>query len=182
MVKHNNVIPNVHRRKHWQRNVRTWLNQAGRKKRRVIARREKADRLGSRPLDLLRPAVRCTTIRYNHRPRIGRGTVFGKCRIHFGWNQGCRTRTTVCPIYRNRCRPQEKEQKSGISGTQQEQTPELPQQAGPLPQKREETRNQGQTRNPQRLRQKSGSWRRQKRQHPSSSHQKSQVSLIHRSR
>ena len=73
MVKHNNVIPNVHRRKHWQRNVRTWLNQAGRKKRRLQARRTKAAALSPRPLDRLRPSVRCMTIRYSHRPRLGRG-------------------------------------------------------------------------------------------------------------
>lgn len=73
MVKHNNVIPNVHLRKHWQRNVKVWLNQAGRKSRRLTARKSKAQRHGSRPLDNLRPAVRCQTIRYNHRPRLGRG-------------------------------------------------------------------------------------------------------------
>lgn len=39
MVKHNNVVPNVHLRKHWQRNVTVWLNQASRKRRRLIARR-----------------------------------------------------------------------------------------------------------------------------------------------
>jgi large subunit ribosomal protein L13e len=73
MVKHNNVIPNVHRRKHWQRNVRTWLNQAGRKNRRLQTRRARAAAVAPRPLDKLRPSVRCQTIRYNHRPRLGRG-------------------------------------------------------------------------------------------------------------
>jgi len=43
MVRHNNVLPNVHLRKHWQRiGVRTWFNQAGRKKRRLENRRAKA--------------------------------------------------------------------------------------------------------------------------------------------
>ena len=74
MVKHNNVIPNVHLRKHWQKNVKVWLNQAGRKKRRLQARKAKAQAFGSRPIDNLRPAVRCSTIRYNHRVRTGRGT------------------------------------------------------------------------------------------------------------
>lgn len=73
MVKHNNVIPNVHLRKHWQRNVRVWLNQAGRKGRRLEARRAKAATIAPRPLDRLRPSVRCQTIRYNHRPRLGKG-------------------------------------------------------------------------------------------------------------
>ena len=86
MVKHNNVIPNVHRRKHWQRNVKVWLNQAGRKHRRVVARRAKAADSGSRPVDSLRPAVRCTTIRYNPRQRLGRGILIVKFRIHFARN------------------------------------------------------------------------------------------------
>ena len=73
MVKHNNVLPNVHLRKHWQKNVRTWLNQAGRKKRRLQTRRDRAAAIAPRPLDRLRPSVRCQTIRYNHRPRLGRG-------------------------------------------------------------------------------------------------------------
>ena len=73
MVKHNNVIPNVHLRKHWQRNVRVWLNQAGRKSRRLQARRARATAIAPRPLDRLRPTVRCQTIRYSHRPRLGKG-------------------------------------------------------------------------------------------------------------
>ena len=73
MVKHNNVLPNVHLRKHWQRNVRVWLNQAGRKSRRLQARRARAASITPRPLDRVRPAVRCQTIRYNHRPKLGRG-------------------------------------------------------------------------------------------------------------
>jgi large subunit ribosomal protein L13e len=73
MVKHNNVIPNNHFRKHWQRNVRVWLNQSQRKHRRLIARRSKAASLSPRPIEALRPAVRCQTIRYNHRARLGRG-------------------------------------------------------------------------------------------------------------
>lgn len=73
MVKHNNCIPNVHLRKHWQRNVRTWLNQAGRKKRRLQHRRALAASSAPRPLDKLRPSVHCHTIRYSHRPRLGRG-------------------------------------------------------------------------------------------------------------
>ena len=73
MVKHNNILPNVHLRKHWQRNVRVWLNQAGRKQRRLQTRRAKATATSPRPLDKLRPSVRCQTIRYCHRPKLGRG-------------------------------------------------------------------------------------------------------------
>jgi ribosomal protein L13E len=67
------VLPNVHLRKHWQRNVRVWLNQAGRKSRRLQTRRARAVAVAPRPLDRLRPSVRCQTIRYNHRPRLGKG-------------------------------------------------------------------------------------------------------------
>ena len=73
MVKHNNVIPNNHFRKHWQKNVKVWLNKAQKKKSRVIARRAKAASLAPRPLEALRPSVRCSTIRYNHRSKLGRG-------------------------------------------------------------------------------------------------------------
>jgi large subunit ribosomal protein L13e len=80
MVKHNNVIPNVHRRKHWQRNVKTWLNQAGRAKRRLQTRRAKAIAEAPRPIDKLRPSVRCITKRYSHRPRLGRGFTLNELR------------------------------------------------------------------------------------------------------
>jgi large subunit ribosomal protein L13e len=36
MVKHNNVIPNGHFKKHWQNYVKTWFNQPARKQRRRI--------------------------------------------------------------------------------------------------------------------------------------------------
>ena len=36
MVKHNNVIPNGHFKKHWQNYVKTWFNQPARKERRRI--------------------------------------------------------------------------------------------------------------------------------------------------
>jgi len=36
MVKHNNVIPNEHFRKHWQNYVKTWFNQPARKTRRRL--------------------------------------------------------------------------------------------------------------------------------------------------
>jgi large subunit ribosomal protein L13e len=73
MVKHNNVVPNVHRRKHWQRNVRAYLNQATRKHRRLLARRARAAALSPRPLDRLKPVVHGQTVRYNRKVRLGRG-------------------------------------------------------------------------------------------------------------
>merc|ERR1712100_825191 len=42
MVKHNNLLPNGHFKKFWQLRVRTWFDQAGQKKRRRLARKEKA--------------------------------------------------------------------------------------------------------------------------------------------
>jgi len=73
-IKHNNVIPNVHFRKWWQRYVKTWFNQAGRKKTRRLARQKKAAAVYPRPAGgLLRPAVHPPTQRYNFKLREGRG-------------------------------------------------------------------------------------------------------------
>jgi len=70
---HNNVLHANHFRKDWQRRVRTWFDQPGRKLRRRTARKTKAATLGVRPLSLLRPAVRAQTVRYNRKVREGRG-------------------------------------------------------------------------------------------------------------
>ncbi|EAU93165.1 ribosomal protein large subunit 13 [Coprinopsis cinerea okayama7 len=70
---HNNVLHGNHFRKDWQRRVRTWFDQPGRKLRRRNARKAKAAALGVRPLTLLRPAVRAQTVRYNRKIREGRG-------------------------------------------------------------------------------------------------------------
>ncbi|GLB36086.1 putative ribosomal protein L13 [Lyophyllum shimeji] len=70
---HNNVLHNNHFRKDWQRRVRTWFDQPGRKLRRRNARKAKAARLGIRPVAPLRPAVRGQTVRYNRKIREGRG-------------------------------------------------------------------------------------------------------------
>jgi len=75
MVKGNNVIPSVRKmRKHWHRGlVKTFFNQPANKKRRYIRRQDRASKLYPRPVEQLRPVVRCTTQRYNKRQRIGRG-------------------------------------------------------------------------------------------------------------
>ncbi|KAI8968705.1 ribosomal protein L13e [Pilobolus umbonatus] len=74
VLKHNNQLPNQHFRKQWARRVKTWFDQPGRKKTRRLARVQKAARIAPRPVDgLLRPAVRCPTIRYNMKLRSGRG-------------------------------------------------------------------------------------------------------------
>jgi len=74
MVKHNNVIPNVHGHKHWQERVRTWFNQPARKQRRRAARAAKAAAIFPRPVaGPLRPIVNPPTARYNSKVRLGRG-------------------------------------------------------------------------------------------------------------
>ncbi|KAK6926133.1 Ribosomal protein L13e [Dillenia turbinata] len=74
MVKHNNVVPNGHFKKHWQNYVKTWFNQPARKTRRRIARQKKAVKIFPRPTaGPLRPVVHCPTRKYNMKKRAGRG-------------------------------------------------------------------------------------------------------------
>eukprot|EP00914_Ancora_sagittata_P027003 GHVO01052966.1.p1 GENE.GHVO01052966.1~~GHVO01052966.1.p1 ORF type:complete len:181 (+),score=21.86 GHVO01052966.1:14-556(+) len=73
MVKHNNVLPNVHFRKDWKSYVRTWFDQPGRKHRRYENRQKKLAKMGTRPVDSLRPVVHPPTQRYNMKTRLGRG-------------------------------------------------------------------------------------------------------------
>ena len=42
MVKHNHAIPNVHLHKHWNHLVKTFFDQAAKKKKRQAAREAKA--------------------------------------------------------------------------------------------------------------------------------------------
>ncbi|XP_038907267.1 60S ribosomal protein L13-3-like [Benincasa hispida] len=73
-MKHNNVIPSGHFRKHWQNYVRTWFNQPARKTRRRNARQEKAVKAFPRPTaGPLRPIVHGQTLKYNMKVRAGRG-------------------------------------------------------------------------------------------------------------
>merc|ERR1719379_3194099 len=73
-MKHNQVVANVHYKKWWQRYVRTWFDQAGRKERRRANRQKKAAAIAPRPTaGNLRPAVRCPTQRYNTKVRLGKG-------------------------------------------------------------------------------------------------------------
>ncbi|KAG5565145.1 hypothetical protein RHGRI_001142 [Rhododendron griersonianum] len=74
MVKHNNVIPNGHFKKHWQNYVKTWFNQPARKTRRRLARQKKAVKIFPRPTaGPLRPIVHGQTLKYNMKLRAGRG-------------------------------------------------------------------------------------------------------------
>ncbi|XP_054277804.1 60S ribosomal protein L13-like [Macrosteles quadrilineatus] len=72
--KRNNMIPNGHFHKDWQRYVKTWFNQPARKFRRRQNRIKKAKAVAPRPArGPLRPIVRCPTIRYHTKVRAGRG-------------------------------------------------------------------------------------------------------------
>ncbi|XP_073824338.1 ribosomal protein L13 [Musca autumnalis] len=74
MGKGNNMIPNAHFHKWWQRHVKTWFNQPARKIRRRQNRIKKAKAVFPRPAaGPLRPVVRCPTIRYHTKLRAGRG-------------------------------------------------------------------------------------------------------------
>ena len=73
-MKHNQEIANAHFHKDWKLRVRTWFDQPKRKQRRRQARAEKAAKAFPRPVSgLLRPEVRCPTVRYQLRVRNGRG-------------------------------------------------------------------------------------------------------------
>lgn len=62
-----------HFRKHWQERVKVHFDQPAKKASRRLARRVKAAKVAPRPLDALRPIVRCPTIKYNRKVRSGRG-------------------------------------------------------------------------------------------------------------
>lgn len=62
-----------HFRKHWQERVKVHLDQAGKKASRRDSRLAKAAKIAPRPIDTLRPVVRCPTIKYNRKVRAGRG-------------------------------------------------------------------------------------------------------------
>ncbi|CAN0891165.1 60S ribosomal protein L13-2 [Linum grandiflorum] len=73
-MKHNNVIPNGHFKKHWQNYVKTWFNQPARKTRRRVARQTKAVKIFPRPtVGHLRPIVHGQTRKYNMKLKAGRG-------------------------------------------------------------------------------------------------------------
>ena len=73
MVRHNNMLPNVHLGKDWQEKVKTWFNQPGRKHRRQLKRAAKATKVAPNPTHTLKPIVRGQTNKYNNKIRLGRG-------------------------------------------------------------------------------------------------------------
>lgn len=80
MVKHNNVIPNQHFKKDWQRFVKTWFDQPAQKKIRRDRRTAKAAKMAPRPTHKLKPVVRCPTVKYNTKLRAGRGFTLEEVR------------------------------------------------------------------------------------------------------
>jgi len=73
MVKHNNIRPNIHFHKDYQRWIKTHFDQPLKKKRRSKLRRIKAATKAPRPAQKLRPIVQCPTQKYNMRIRAGKG-------------------------------------------------------------------------------------------------------------
>lgn len=79
MVKHNNIIPNIHCNKKYCESsrgplkVKLALNQASRKKSRRLARAKRAAALAPAPLQKLRPIVHCPTQKYSAKTRMGKG-------------------------------------------------------------------------------------------------------------
>lgn len=56
-------------------------SQPGRKHRRRNARLAKVAAVAPRPIDLIRPIVRCPTIKYNRRVRAGRGFTLEELKV-----------------------------------------------------------------------------------------------------
>jgi len=80
--KGNNMIPNGHFHKDWQRFVKTWFNQPARKYRRRQTRIKKARAIAPRPAaGPLRPIVRCPTVRYHRKLRAGRGFTLDEIKV-----------------------------------------------------------------------------------------------------
>lgn len=79
MVKHNNVVPNIHCHKKYLQSsrgplkVKLALNQATRKKSRRLARAKKAAGSFPAPVQKLRPIVHCPTQKYSAKTRLGKG-------------------------------------------------------------------------------------------------------------
>lgn len=79
MVKHNNVIPNIHCHKKYLASsrgplkVKLALNQASKKKTRRLARAKKAAAIAPAPLQKLRPIVHCPTQKYSAKTKLGKG-------------------------------------------------------------------------------------------------------------
>ena len=98
MVKHNNLLPNQHFRKDWKSHVRTWFDQPGKKKSRRVARVKRALKVAPRPLDTLKPSVRCPTLKYNTKLRLGRGFTLEELKVVY-FKIGCQCTKTRSSYY-----------------------------------------------------------------------------------
>jgi large subunit ribosomal protein L13e len=87
MVKHNNVVPNIHCHKKYLQSsrgplkVRIALNQATRKKARRVKRAAKAAKTSPAPLSKLKPVVHCQTQRYSAKVRFGKGFTLEELKV-----------------------------------------------------------------------------------------------------
>lgn len=78
-MKHNNELSNNHFRK-TAITYKTWFDQPAKKLKRRAERKKKEKRCYPMPLSKLRPIVRCPTIRYNTKERLGRGFTPEECK------------------------------------------------------------------------------------------------------
>jgi len=81
MVKHNNRLVKNHFKKDWERHVKTWFNQPGRKIRRRQKRLHKAAEIYPRPLHNLHPLVHGQTLKYQAKIRLGRGFTHSELKL-----------------------------------------------------------------------------------------------------
>jgi len=81
MVKHNNRLVKNHFRKDWERHIKTWFDQPAKKAKRRLKRQKKAARLFPRPTENLLPLIRCPSIRYNTKMRLGRGFTLDELKL-----------------------------------------------------------------------------------------------------
>jgi len=109
--KHNNVIQNAHFKKDWQNRVKTWFDQPARKIRRAKARKAKAAAVAPRPTASLRPIVRCPTIKYNKKQRLGRGFTLEEIKAA-GLNKNFARSIGIAIDYRRRNKSVESLQKN----------------------------------------------------------------------
>lgn len=96
----NEMIPNAHFKKHWERYVRNWFDQPGRKRRRRRARLQKAARTAPRPAKgPLRPVVHCATFRYNTKLRAGRGFTLAELKVVDERDRGEGSPCVLCWVF-----------------------------------------------------------------------------------
>jgi len=106
-MKHNNIIPNTHFKKDWQRYIKTWFNQPAQKKIRRDRRIAKAKKMGPRPTHMLKPVVRCPTLKYNTKLRLGRGFTMAELKAA-GISVREAPTVGICVDYRRKNRSEER--------------------------------------------------------------------------